>query len=100
MNKQELMERLEALASHDPKDLAGMARFGINVDKAWVISIPKLRKLAAEIKKSTSKEERHELALSVWDTGIHEARILAGLFDVPELVTDDQMERWALDFDS
>jgi len=94
MNYAEVMQKLESLASHDPKDLAGMARFGINVDKAWVISIPKLRKLAKEIGKD------HELALQVWDSGIHEARIFAGFIDNPRLVTEKQMEKWALDFDS
>jgi 3-methyladenine DNA glycosylase AlkD len=100
MTPQELMQKLESMASHDPKDLAGMARFGINVDKAWVVSIPKLRKLAAEIKKATTPEKRHQLALGVWETGVHEAKILSGLMDVPELVTEGQMEKWALDFDS
>jgi 3-methyladenine DNA glycosylase AlkD len=94
MNYNEVMQKLESLASHDPKDLAGMARFGINVDKAWVISIPNLRKLAKEIGKD------HELALKVWDSGIHEAKILAALIDDPKLVTEKQMEKWVLDFDS
>ncbi len=94
MTSKEVITRLEALASHDPKDLAGMARFGINVDKAWVISIPKLRKLAKEIGRN------HEIALDVWDTGIHEAKILAGFIDDPKLVTEKQMESWVLDFDS
>ncbi len=101
MTYTELMQKLEFLASHDPKDLAGMARFGINVDKAWVISIPKLRKYAKEIRKSFSdKNKLHQLALQVWDSGIHEARILAGLFDEPTHVTEDQMEKWVHDFDS
>jgi 3-methyladenine DNA glycosylase AlkD len=100
MTSMDLMQKLESLASHEPKDLAGMARFGINVDKAWVISIPKLRKLASEIQKSTTPDERHQLALDIWETGVHEAKILAGLMDVPRLVTKDQMERWVLDFDS
>ena len=94
MTYDEVTQKLESLASHDPRDLAGMARFGINVDKAWVISIPKLRKLAKEIGKN------HELALQVWDSGIHEARILAGFIDDPKLVTEKQMEHWVLDFDS
>ena len=67
------------------KDLAGMARFGINVDKAWVISIPKLRKFAKEIGRD------HELSLKVWDSGIHEAKILAAHIDDPKLVTEKQM---------
>jgi len=94
MTYKEIMSRLEALSSHDPKDLAGMARFGINVDKAWVISIPKLRKLAAEIGRD------HSLAQEVWDSGIHEAKILAAFIDDPKEVTEKQMEEWVLGFDS
>jgi len=94
MNISEVMQKLEALASHDARDLAGMARFGINVDKAWVISIPKLRKFANEIGKD------HDLALAVWDTGIHEAKILAGFIDDSQFVTEKQMEDWVLGFDS
>jgi 3-methyladenine DNA glycosylase AlkD len=124
MRCEEVMFILEGLASHDPKDLAGMARFGINVDKAWVISIPKLRNLAKEIKRdviSTEMEKSsqgalerslgsarddksavylHELALRLWDTGIHEAKILASMIDEPRLVTEVQMEKWVLNFDS
>ena len=122
MTYEEVMRKLESLASHDPKDLAGMARFGINVDKAWVISIPKLRTLAKEIRGGVTLSgtkgpgfgvldsscgqnddglrELHELALQVWDSGIHEAKILAGFIDNPKLVTSDQMEKWALGFDS
>ncbi len=92
-----IWSELEVLASHDPKDLAGMARFGINVDKAWVIPIPKLRKLAKEIKKEPN---RHELALELWASEIHEARILAGMIDDPKKVTEKQLEKWVKDFDS
>ena len=119
MNYIEVMKRLEDLASHDPKDLAGMARFGINIDKAWVISIPKLRILAKEIKKSvisteveksrslgyarddkTGSKALHKLALQVWDSGVHEAQILASMIDEPKFVTEVQMEKWVLGFDS
>lgn len=90
----DVMAKLEKLATHNPKDLAGMARFGINVENAWVISIPKLRKLAKEVGKN------HQLALKLWDTKVHEARILAGFVDEPEKVTEAQMEKWVADFDS
>jgi 3-methyladenine DNA glycosylase AlkD len=101
MTYEEVIQRLESLASHDPRDLAGMARFGINVDKAWVISIPKLRALAAEIRKQAQDDvKRHELALKLWENGYHEAKILASMVDVPTLVTEEQMEKWVLDFDS
>src|SRR5207245_11517064 len=78
----------------DPKAVAGMARFGIETSKAFGVSIPQLRDLAGKIGKN------HHLAEQLWGTGIHEARILAGMIDDPERVTEDQMEKWVADFDS
>ena len=40
------------------------------------------------------------LALELWETGIHEARILATLVADPETLTDVQRERWVLDITS
>lgn len=98
---EDIIERLRELSNPNPKDLAGMARFGINVENAWVISMPELRKYGKEIIKKVQDENvRHNLALQVWDSKIHEARILAALIDVPTLVTEDQMERWVSNFDS
>jgi 3-methyladenine DNA glycosylase AlkD len=71
-----------------------MARYGISTDNTLGVSMPALRALAKEIGRD------HELALSLWSSGIHEARILAGLIDDPRLVTETQMEQWVADFDS
>ncbi len=78
----------------DPKALNGMSHFGIETSRALGVSIPQLR----EIAKKTGRS--HELAQQLWKTGIHEARILAGMIDDPVKVTDDQMEKWAKEFDS
>ncbi len=92
MQYQEILKRLKALAN--PAIAAGMARFGSRPKKALGISAPNLRKLAKEIGRD------HRLALRLWDSGIHEAKILASLIDEPEMVTAAQMERWVKDFDS
>jgi 3-methyladenine DNA glycosylase AlkD len=78
----------------DPKAVDGMARFGIRTGKALGVSIPQLRDVAKHIGTS------HDLAQKLWKAGIHEARILASMVDDPEKVSEDQMERWAADFDS
>lgn len=88
----EIIKKLESMS--DPSNKAGMARFGINVSNALCISMPALRKFARE----TGKD--HALALALWDTDIHEARIMAGLVDIPGQVTAAQMDRWVADFDS
>jgi 3-methyladenine DNA glycosylase AlkD len=88
----ELIEKLEKLGN--PKDAEGMARFGINVEKAYGIRIPVLRKLAKDIGKD------HDLAQGLWDTGMHEARILASMVDDPKLVTEAQMDGWVQNYNS
>ena len=77
-----------------PKNVAGMARFGINPNKTLGVSIYDLRPLAKKIGKN------HALAQKLWGSGIHEARILASYIDEPEKVTEAQLERWVSDFDS
>jgi 3-methyladenine DNA glycosylase AlkD len=88
----DILNRLKTLA--DSEAVAGMARYGINPATAYGVSIPNLRKIAREAGKN------HELALKLWDSGIHEARILAGMIERPAEVTEQQMEAWARDFNS
>lgn len=56
--------------------------------------MPVLRQMAKEIGK------HHLLALELWQSKVHEARILASLVDEPGLVTEGQMEKWVNEFDS
>jgi 3-methyladenine DNA glycosylase AlkD len=72
----------------------GMSHFGINVEKAFGVSIPVIRELAKQHKKD------HALALELWASGYREARILASMVDDPKLCTEKQMEGWVLEFDS
>src|SRR5258708_2483205 len=72
----------------------GMARFGIRPTQALGISMPTLRKMAKEIGRD------HALARALWDSGIHEARILASMIAEPQLVSAQQMEEWVNDFDA
>lgn len=76
------------------RDRAGMARYGINVDNAFGVSVYDLRKLAKRLGTD------HDLALALWATRNHEARLLACFVDDPSAVTEAQMEAWAADFDS
>lgn len=78
----------------NPNALEGMRRYGISTQNTLGISIPILRKIARQIGKD------HQLALQLWESGIHEARILAAFIDIPEQVTESQMDQWAIDFDS
>jgi len=88
----EILNRLKSLSN--PEAVKGMARFGINPKYTYGVSIPVLRKMAKQIGKN------HLLAQQLWDSHIHEARILAPLIDPPEMVTEKLMEGWVKDFDS
>jgi 3-methyladenine DNA glycosylase AlkD len=78
----------------DPRVREKMAYFGVNVPKAHGISAPVLHTFAKHIGKD------HELAEQLWQSGIHEAKILATLLGEPEKVTSAQMDRWLRGFDS
>ncbi|KAA3645401.1 MAG: DNA alkylation repair protein [Chloroflexi bacterium] len=78
----------------DPKNIAEAQRVGGNMAKAYGVKVPHLRAIAKEHRKD------HELALALWATDVHEARILASMVDDPAHVTEEQMETWVLDFNS
>ncbi|HEX6306438.1 MAG TPA: DNA alkylation repair protein [Anaerolineales bacterium] len=88
----QILDLLKSLANAE--NVAGMARFGINPENTYGISIPTLRKIA----KQTGKD--HQMAQELWASGVHEARILACFIDDPKQVSEAQMDRWAADFNS
>jgi 3-methyladenine DNA glycosylase AlkD len=92
MTVDQILAKLESLGVEE--DRTGMARFGINTEKAYGIRIPVLRKMAKEI------GTNHELAQALWNTEMHEARILASMIDDPKRVCEAQMEAWVKDFNS
>lgn len=91
-SSEEILKRLKAQAN--PANVEGMARYGINPHNTLGVSMPVLRAIARETRRN------HSLALELWDSGIHEARILAALVADPEQVDEEQMEGWVHDFDS
>lgn len=72
----------------------GMARFGIDAEKALGVNVPVMRSLAKKIGKN------HELALKLWESGYHEARHVASMIADPELTTKTLVNKWAKDFNS
>ncbi|HEU5376555.1 MAG TPA: DNA alkylation repair protein [Ktedonobacteraceae bacterium] len=78
----------------DAQVVQRMAKFGIKSGQALGITVPTLRKLA----RANGKDQ--ELAVALWDSGIHEARILASMVAEPHLVSPQLMDRWVNDFDS
>ena len=87
-----LIKKLNSLANKD--NVAGMQRFGIKGGKMLGISVTVIRKLAGEYKRN------HALALKLWESGIHEARIMASIIADPEQLDEKMMDKWTADFDS
>jgi len=87
-----VLSKLEAKAK--PKNVEGMAKFGMSVKSRLGVSVPEMRKIAKEV------GHNHPLALALWKTGIAEAQIVAALIDDPAEVSSAQMDRWVKDFDS
>lgn len=93
MTYKQIVKHLNSLAN--PKNVKGMARFGIRPKTQILgVSIYDIRKIAKKL------GGNHQLALKLWSSKIHEARLLAGMIDEPEKVAEKQMEKWASDFDS
>jgi len=92
MQCDDILRKLKSLSN--PKAVEGMARYGINPENTYGVSIPNLRRLAKEIGVD------RDLALELWASAVHEARILASMIDDPKVVTEEQMESWVKGFDS
>lgn len=76
------------------RNVVGMRRFGIQGGTIYGVSVVDIRAIGKSLPRD------HNLALKLWKTGVHEARILASIVDEPVKVTPGQMDRWARDFDS
>jgi 3-methyladenine DNA glycosylase AlkD len=89
----EIVVRLRSLRSEH--DIAGMRRFGlVSRGELLGVSVARLREIGRPHRRD------HALALELWDTCIHEARVLAAIIDDPRQVTRRQMERWSRDCDN
>ncbi len=70
-------------------NVAGQRRFGIASQVEQLgIAMPVLRDLAK------AHRRNHPLALELWASGVHDARILATLVENPAQITRGQMEAW------
>jgi len=88
----EVLDELSRMA--DPSRLSGMARYGIATERAFGITVTQLRGYARTLGRD------QELAAELWDSGVHEARLLATMVAEPALVTEVQVDAWIRDVDS
>lgn len=85
MTCQEVIERLQSCASEKYK--ANVVKMGIPEACSIGVSTPEIRKVAGEIGKS------NELAFQLWESGYHEARLLAVLLLDKKQISDEEIER-------
>jgi len=90
-----LSETLALLREHArPSELAGMARFGMDVQRRLGVSVPELRRIAKTLGRD------HALAQALWECGIPDAQILAAHIAEPQHFTSRQMDSWVKDMHS
>jgi len=89
---EEVVGKLKSKAN--PDNVKGMARYGMTAEQRLGVSIPDIHEIAKEA------GENHQLALELWETGIPEARIAAAMVGIPEKLTEEQMEKWVVGFNS
>jgi 3-methyladenine DNA glycosylase AlkD len=87
-----VLKELRALG--EQRNVDGLARFGIRAKIVYGVAKPKMDALARRIGRD------HKLALELWASRVHDARILAGMIDLPPQVSAEQMETWVRDFDN
>ncbi|MDD2413421.1 MAG: DNA alkylation repair protein [Bacteroidales bacterium] len=75
-------------------NLAGMKRFGIDTENAFGVKIPVLRNIAKRHKNN------HDLALLLWETSYHEARLLASFIADPNKASPELIDAWISGFKS
>ena len=91
MNLQQAMQQLEELGTAQNRKI--YARHGVG-DAMFGVSFANQNKLAKTIKRN------HDLALELWATSNHDARILATMVADPGQADDALLEAWANDLDS
>ena len=93
--KETLREMRHVAATVDLRaKIEGMKRFGIRPERLIGLNTPQLRTIA----RATCRNQA--LAEALWETGIHDARILASLVGDPATITRTTMDKWVRDFAS
>ena len=93
-NTSEILTQIKAHASARFKKQMAV-RFGINTQFAVGTPVTQLRQLAKKI-----PHPDQPLAEELWQTGVHEARILAALLADPDRISRETLKKWVHDLNS
>ena len=91
MNLHQTLQQLESLGSEQNRKI--YRRHGVSANM-YGVSYAHQRKLAKTIRRD------HPLALELWHSGNHDARILATFIADPAQADDSLLESWAADLDN
>lgn len=86
--EQDVLQEMESLGTEHNRKIYG--RHGI-CDEMYGVSYADLKTLIKRIKTN------HELALGLWASGNHDARVLATMIADPKKMTSDLADSWAMD---
>jgi len=97
---EQILSDLRARAN--PDNVEGMARFGISSENTLGVSVPVMRAMARDARKTLGRDKLawNRLAELLWETGVHDARLMTAFVGVGALVTEEQMDAWVAHFDS
>ena len=91
MKYDDVIERLEEMGDERARKV--WARVGMDTKNYFGVNLTKLKKISKEVKRD------HELAQKLWDSGIHDAQLLACYIEEPKKVTLEQIDSWIQDVD-
>lgn len=91
MDYLELMSELKALGTEQNCKI--YKKHGVKAE-LYGVSFANLEKLKKQIKTN------HQLALKLWESGNHDARILATMIADPKITTDEMLDNWLLNVDN
>lgn len=89
---QEIFKKVQILRNGETHH--EMRKYGLNYQKSLGATIVNLRELASGYSKD------HLLAHKLWTKAFRETKILASLLEEPELVNEEQINRWFDEMDS
>ncbi len=86
MTLEEVLAELRSYGREDVRE--GRARFGVNAPSSFGVPLPMIKSVAKKIKKD------HSLALDLWRSGNHDARILSFMVADPKQFSAADAEEW------
>jgi 3-methyladenine DNA glycosylase AlkD len=87
----QILKDLKSLS--EPRAVKVWKRLGMDTSTFYGVGLTKIKNYSKKVGRS------HELAGELWETGIHDARLLATMIEEPKKVTEEQIDRWIAEAD-